>query len=77
MEFSTRSMSILLKQETDKRVSEPAANQLGDVLEKFSEDIAQDAISLASEDGYQTVKRRQIKQALKPVNNREIEQSYF
>jgi len=77
MEFSTRSMDTLLKQETDKRVSEGAANQLGDVLEKFSEDVAQDAISLASEDGYQTVKRQHIKQALKPIHNREIKQSYF
>ena len=62
-------MSILLKQETDKRVSKGASNQLGDVLEKFSEDVAEHAISLATEDGYQTVKTQHIKQALKSVQN--------
>jgi histone H3/H4 len=70
-------MSILLKQETDKQVSEAAANQLGDVLEKFSEDVAQDAISLAAEDGYQTVKNRHIKKALNQYKNRDIQQSFF
>ncbi|MXR40065.1 histone [Halobaculum sp. WSA2] len=77
MEFSIRSMSILLKQETDKRVSESAANQLGEVLEKFSEDIASDAISLAAEEGYQTVKQEHIKTALDQYLDREIQQSYF
>jgi histone H3/H4 len=70
-------MSILLKQETDKQVSEAAANQLGDVLEKFSEDVATDAISLASEDGYQTVKPRHIRTALNQYKNRDIQQSFF
>ena len=77
MEFSTRSMSILLKQETDKRVSEGASNQLGDVLEKFSEDVAKDAISLATEDGYQTVKPEHIRTALNQYKNRDIQQSFF
>lgn len=70
-------MSILLKQETDKQVSEAAANQLGEVLEKFSEDVAKDAISLAAEDGYQTVKPRHIRTALNQYKNREIQQSYL
>ncbi|KAB7514600.1 histone [Halosegnis rubeus] len=77
MEFSTRSMSILLKQETDKQVSEAAANQLGEALEKFSEDVAKDAISLAAEDGYQTVKSRYIKEALTQIRDREVKHSYL
>jgi len=70
-------MSILLKQETNKQVSEGAANQLGDVLEKFSEDVAKDAISLATEDEYQTVKPEHIRTALKQYKNRDIQQSFF
>lgn len=70
-------MSVLLKQETDKRVSESAANQLGEVLEKFCEDVASDAISLASQDGYQTVKSKPITRALKQVQHREYHQSYL
>jgi histone H3/H4 len=70
-------MDTLLKQETDKRVSEGASNQLGEVLEKFSEDVATDAISLASEDGYQTVKPRHIRTALNQYKNRDIQRSYF
>lgn len=77
MEFSTRSMSILLKEETDKQVSESAANQLGDVLEKFTEDVAKDATSVASEDGYQTVKPEHIRTVLKQYRNRDIQQSYL
>jgi len=70
-------MSILVKQETDKRISEGAANQLGEVLEKFTEDVAKDAISLASKDGYQTVKPEHIRTALDRYKNRDIQQSYF
>ena len=70
-------MSILLKQETDKQVSEGASNQLGDVLEKFSEDVAKDAISLATEDGYQTVKPEHIRTALSKCTKRDVQQSYL
>jgi len=77
MEFSTRSMNTLLKQTTSKQVSKEAANQLGEVLEKFSEDVPKDAVSLAAEDGYQTVKTTHIKDALKQGRNREFKQSYL
>jgi histone H3/H4 len=70
-------MSILLKQETDKQVSEGASNQLGEALEKFSEDVAKHAISLATEDGYQTVKPKHIRTALNQYKNRDIQQSFF
>jgi len=62
-------MNTLLKQTTSKRVSKEAANQLGEVLEKFSEDVAKDAVSLAAEDGYQTVKPDHIREALKQYRN--------
>lgn len=70
-------MSILLKEETDKQVSEPSANQLGEVLEEFTEDVAKDAITLASKDGYQTVKPEHIRTALDRYKNRDIQQSFF
>lgn len=77
MEFSTRSMDNLLKQETSKRVSKEAANQLGSVLEEFSEEVAEHAVSIAAEEGYQTVKPRHIKTALNQYRKRDIQQSYF
>lgn len=70
-------MANLLKQETDKRVSEPAANQLGNVLDEFGGEVAEHAVSIADEDGYQTVKTKHIRTALNQYRNRDIQQSYF
>lgn len=64
MEFSQRSIHRLIKDQGDKRVSEPASVELGEILERFAGDIAEEAIALANEDGYQTVKREHIRQAL-------------
>lgn len=64
MEFSTRSIHNLIRDQTGKRVSKSAANQLGEVLEQFAGDVAEEAIALAKDDGYQTVQKKHIKQAL-------------
>lgn len=64
MEFSVRSIHRLIKDQGDKRVSEPASVELGEILERFAGDVAEEAIALAKEDGYQMVKREHIHEAL-------------
>jgi histone H3/H4 len=64
MEFSTRSVHRLIEDEGEKRVSEDAANELGEVLEQFAGDVAEEAIAVAEEDGYKTVQRDHVRKAL-------------
>lgn len=64
MEFSTSSMHDLLKENGDKRVSENAADKLGEILERFAGDVAEEARAVAKEEGYQTVKADHIREAL-------------
>ncbi|MFC4550231.1 MULTISPECIES: histone [Halorussus] len=64
MEFSTRSLHHLIHDQTSKRVSKSAADKLAKTLERFAGDIAEEAIAVAQEDGYQTVKRKHVRRAL-------------
>lgn len=65
MEFSTSAIHDLIKSQGDKRVSEDAAQKLGQILERFGGDIAEEAIALAEEDSRQTVRNQDVKNALK------------
>jgi histone H3/H4 len=58
-------MHNLIRNQTGKRVSENAADELGEILERFAGDAAEEAIALASQDGYKTIKQEHIQQALK------------
>lgn len=64
MEFSISKMKELIKSQGDKRVSEDSAKELGNVLERFAGDVAEEAIAVAREDGRKTVRAEDIKQAL-------------
>lgn len=65
MEFSKASMKRMIKSQTDKRVSEDAALELGDILETFAGDVAEEAIAVAKEDDRKTVRREDIREALR------------
>lgn len=65
MEFSNAKMKYVIKSKTSKRVSENASTELGNVLEMFAGDVAEEAQALAEEAGRKTVRREDIKQALK------------
>lgn len=75
MEFSTRSMKNLIQQNTEKRVSDDAGNSLGDFLDRCGEEIAEDAIEVANEDGRKTVRAEDIREALSDRKDRTVEQS--
>jgi len=64
MEFSDRSMRLLIKGQTELRVSKSASTELGEFLEGFADDVAEEAVETAREQGYQTVKQRHIKNVL-------------
>lgn len=67
MEFSIYRMKQVLKGETDKRVSEEAAEVLGDEMDAYGEEIASKAIEAAADDGRKTVRAEDIRKALNQI----------
>lgn len=65
MEFSTSKMRQVLKSQGDKRVSDDSAEKLGELLETFGGDIAEEAIAQAKENGRKTVRAEDIREALR------------
>ena len=65
MEFSISKMKEMIKNQGDKRVSEDSAEKLGNVLETFAGDVAEEAVAVAEENGRKTVRAEDIKQALR------------
>lgn len=65
MELSISKMKQIIKGESNKRVAKDSAEQLGEILELFAGDVAEEAIALAKEDGRKTVQEGDIKEALK------------
>jgi len=58
-------MKSLMKTQTNKRVSEDAAEKLAQILETFAGDVAEESLAITKEDGRKTLKARDIKEALK------------
>jgi len=58
-------MHQFIKDRCGKQVSRESADELGEILERFAGDVAEEAIALAKEDGYQTVKQKHVREALK------------
>ncbi len=65
MEFSKLSMRKIIRSQGDKRISEKSTGKLGEVLDRFAGDVAEEAIAVARENGRKTVRAEDIKQALK------------
>ncbi len=63
-EFSIRSMKYLIKFQGSKRVSKGSAEELGDILETFAGDVAEEAWAIAQDDGMNTVRPEHIQEAL-------------
>lgn len=58
-------MHQLIKNQGDKRVSEAAASELGQELEQYAERVAEEAVAVAEEEGYQTIKDRHLRTVLR------------
>lgn len=65
MEFSTAKMKELLRRNSNKQVSKDAATELGETLEMFAGDVAEEALAITEEDGRKTVRREDVREALK------------
>ncbi|PSG99974.1 MAG: histone [Nanohaloarchaea archaeon SW_4_43_9] len=65
MELSISKMKEMVKNQGDKRVSEDAAEELGQILELFAGDLAEESVAVAEEDGRKTVRGEDVKKALK------------
>lgn len=65
MEFSISKMKQIIKENSNKRVSEGSAEELRNVLEMYAGDIAEEAIAVAKDDDRKTVRGEDIKQALR------------
>lgn len=74
MEFSVRAMKKKIKSQTGKRVSEDAANELGLLLENYGKELTEDAKKFAQDDGRQTIRDDDIKQALRNPKSFSVEQ---
>ena len=64
MEFTTPKMKETIKKQTSKRVSEDAADSLGQILETYAGDVAEEARAIAEENGRKTVRREDVRKAL-------------
>jgi len=64
MEFSKAKMKEVIKEQTDKRVSEESSLELGELLEQYAGDIAEEAIAKAQEKNRKTVRAEEIRDSL-------------
>lgn len=64
MEFSIPKMKEIVKNNSDKRVSKEAAEELGEVLERFAGDVSEEAKAVAKRDGRKTVRKEDVREAL-------------
>lgn len=65
MEFSISKMKEMVKNQGDKRVSEEAAEELGQILEMFAGDLAEESVAVAQDDDRKTVRKEDVREALK------------
>jgi histone H3/H4 len=72
MEFSIRSMKMMIQENTEKRVSEDSATALGEFLDDWSSEVAEDAAEVAEGKGRKTVRAEDIKDALKNRTSRDV-----
>lgn len=64
-EFHRMTWHKFLKNQTDKRVSQAAAEEIGEFMDDWTSEIAEKAWNLAQLEGYtETVKQRHVKKAL-------------
>ena len=67
-------MRQIFKSNTEKRISEDAAEELGGFLDDWAEKIGSEAVEVAESDGRSTVRAEDIKQVLRNRKDRSIEQ---
>ncbi len=63
-EFSISAGKRIIKKQGNKRVSKDASKELIEILERFAGDVAEEAIAVAQEEDYETVKQEHLKRAL-------------
>lgn len=63
-EFSTRFMRQVIQDNTDKRISDKAADELAEILEEFAGNIAELSIQEAEKRDRLTIKDRDIREVL-------------
>ncbi|MFB6203425.1 MAG: histone [Candidatus Nanohaloarchaea archaeon] len=74
MEFSTRSMKNLIKENTSKRVSQESAEALGSFLDTWGQEVVEEARQLAEDDGRKTLRAEDIREALRDRKEVDIEE---
>lgn len=76
MEFSIRSMKLLIQENTEKRVGEDSAAALGEFLDKWGVEVSKDALEIAEEDDRKTVRADDIRKALRNKKSRDIQEQF-
>lgn len=67
MEFSTRAMRKVIESQTDKRISDSGADELGRQLESYAEKVTEKAVKEAENNGRKTVRAGDIREALRDL----------
>ena len=68
-------MRQIFKKKKKKRVSKDAAEELGAFLDDWAEDISQEAVEIAEEDGRSTVRAEDVRQVLRNRKDRDVKYS--
>ena len=58
-------MKQMIEERGDIRVSEDAAEKLGEMLELFAGDVSEEAIAVAQEDDRKTIRAEDVREALR------------
>ena len=69
--FSLSTLKSVIKGETDKRVSDDSAIELGQEIERFGIEVSQRAEKIARRQGRKTVRDEDIKEALRRIERDE------
>lgn len=67
-------MKLIIQGNTEKRVSEGSAAALGDFLDEWGSEVAEDAAEIAEGKGRKTVRSEDIKEALNNRKSRDVKE---
>ena len=73
MEFSIRSMRKILERNTEKRISDDAADELGAYLDQWASEVGKQAREVSEKDGRSTVRAEDIREVLRNMKQRDVD----
>jgi len=75
-EYHVTGIHDWLRSQGNKRVSKPASAEMTPFLQSWAEEVAEEAVDIAGEEGLSTVKKEHVKQALASKKSRKTDQEW-